>query len=213
MTHPKLLTILAAVLLSTGCARAPGFMQPAPVRDWRSTLSEARAAADSARWGTADQRLEEYSLRHPGTAEAHEALYWRGLFRRAPGNDSVSRTLAVPTLQRYLSRPGGAYRTEARLLLDRLVGAAGAAVVPHLADAGGAVLDLAEQVAGGAVVVVRARRARQVPELLAAVAVLSAVASGDSTLRNTCLPEIFCGRKRRPAWRARTPAAAASRCR
>lgn len=118
MTHAKLLTILAAVLLSTGCARAPGFMQPAPVRDWRSTLSEARAAADSARWGTADQRLEEYSLRHPGTAEAHEALYWRGLFRMAPGNDSVSRTLAVPTLQRYLSGPGGAHRTEARLLLD-----------------------------------------------------------------------------------------------
>lgn len=115
--HAKLLT-LATVMLLSGCARAPGFMQPAPVRDWRSTLGEARAAADSARWGTADQRLEEYALRHPGTAEAHETLYWRGLFRMAPGNDSVSRTLAVPTLQRYLSSAGGAYRTEARLLLD-----------------------------------------------------------------------------------------------
>lgn len=117
MTYPKLMTALAAVLLVTGCARGPGFMQPAPARDWRTTLSEARTAADSARWGTADQRLEEYSLRHPGTIEAHETLYWRGLFRLAPGNDSVSRTLAVPTLQRYLSAPGGAHRTEARLLL------------------------------------------------------------------------------------------------
>lgn len=118
MIHAKLLTTLAAVLLVAGCARGPGFMQPAPMRDWRSTLHEARAAADSARWGTADQRLEEYALRHPGTGEAHETLYWRGLFRMAPGNDSVSRALAVPTLQRYLSAPGGAYRTEARLLLD-----------------------------------------------------------------------------------------------
>lgn len=117
MTYTKLITIAAALLLS-GCARGPGFMQPAPARDWRATLGEARAAADSSRWGTADQRLEEYSLRHPGTSEAHEALYWRGLFRMAPGNDSASRALAVPTLQRYLSTPGGAYRTEARLLLD-----------------------------------------------------------------------------------------------
>nr|MBA3891219.1 hypothetical protein [Gemmatimonadaceae bacterium] len=118
MMQRQLMTTFAALLLATGCARAPGFMQPVPVRDWRATLSEARAAADSARWGTADRQLEEYGLRHPGTTEAHAALYWRGLFRMAPGNDSVSRSLAVPTLQRYLSTPGGAHRTEARLLLD-----------------------------------------------------------------------------------------------
>lgn len=109
--------VLAALLLA-GCAQAPSFLRPAPVSAWRETLEAARAAADSGKWATADRRLAEYEARYPGTAEARETHYWRGLFRMAPGNDSTAHHTAVPTLERYLAQPGGTYRTEARLLVD-----------------------------------------------------------------------------------------------
>lgn len=118
MTVRRLLLLVTTMSLATGCARGPGFLRPAPVRDWKSTLEAARAAADSGKWATADRRLAEFAARHPEVDEAHEALYWRALFRMAPGNDSTAHRLVVPTLQRYLARRSGAFRTEARVLLQ-----------------------------------------------------------------------------------------------
>lgn len=113
--HP--VTWLLAAMLVSGCAHAPSFLRP-PVSEWRSTLEDARAAADSGKWATADRRLAEYEARYPGSAEARETHYWRGLFRLAPGNDSTALRTAVPALERYLAQPGGTFRTEARLLID-----------------------------------------------------------------------------------------------
>lgn len=110
-------TALLAIVASTGCARTSRLLQPAPEREWKATLAAARAAADSGKWAAADERLSQYVLRYPDRGEAHEAVYWRGLFRLAPANDSVAHRLAIPTLEQYLARPGGAHRTEAQLIL------------------------------------------------------------------------------------------------
>lgn len=118
MTAPRILALLAGVALLGGCARAPAYFRPAPVNEWRATLSAARTAADSGKWATADRLLAQYELRYPGTEQARETLYWRGLFRLAPSNDSTAHRAAAPALERYLSQPGGTYRTEARMLLD-----------------------------------------------------------------------------------------------
>lgn len=118
MSAARVVTLLAAASVLSGCIGTPRFLQPAPERTWNSTLKAARAAADSGKWATADRRLAEYDARYPQTDAAHESLYWRGLFRLAPGNDTTARGLAVPTLERYLARPGGSHRTEARVLLD-----------------------------------------------------------------------------------------------
>lgn len=110
--------VIATAALLSGCGRAPSFLRPAPVNEWRSTLGAARAAADSGKWATADRLLSVYESRYPGSNEARETLYWRGLFRLAPTNDTTAHRIAVPTLERYLAQPGGTYRTEARLLIE-----------------------------------------------------------------------------------------------
>lgn len=116
--HRRTLALIAAVALLGGCARAPAYFRPAPLNEWRATLHDARMAADSGKWATADRLLGQYELRYPGTEQARETFYWRGLFRMAPSNDSTAHRAAVPTLERYLAEPGGTYRTEARMLLD-----------------------------------------------------------------------------------------------
>lgn len=112
--------LLLVVLVTTlgGCAHPPSFLQPIPLRDFRAALGDARAAADSGRWATADQILADYIRRHPGTDEAHEALYWRALFRLAPSNDTTAHRLAIPTLEQYLAGDEAELRSEARILLE-----------------------------------------------------------------------------------------------
>ena len=117
MTARRLLAVVLTAASLSGCVRTPAFMQPAPARDWRAALTAARSAADAGRWSSADGHLATYASRYPESDEAHESLYWRALFRLAPGNDTSARRLAVPTLQRYLATDGGGHRTEARVLL------------------------------------------------------------------------------------------------
>lgn len=117
MSGRLLATAVLALVASTGCAQTSRLFQPAPERDWKSTLAEARAAADSGRWAVADQRLSQYVMRYPDRREAREAVYWRGLFRMAPGNDTTAHRLAIPTIEQYLAQPGGEHRTEAWILL------------------------------------------------------------------------------------------------
>lgn len=117
MNATRLLLALVAASV-VGCARPPAFLQPIPLREFRSALADARTAADSGRWATADRILVEYMARHPDSDEAHEALYWRALFRLAPGNDSTANALAIPTLEQYLNRDEADFRTEAKILLD-----------------------------------------------------------------------------------------------
>ena len=117
MNASRLLLVLVATTV-VGCAQPPRFLQPIPLRDFRSALTEARAEADSGRWATADRILADYAHRFPDTHEAHETLYWRAVFRLSPANDSTAQQQAIPTLERYLDGRGAENRTEARILLD-----------------------------------------------------------------------------------------------
>ena len=117
MSRMPLAVAALSAVLATGCAAGPHFAQPAPVREWNTTLDAARTAADSGRLAVAEHHLSQYALRHPGTPEAHESLYWRGLFQMASTSDTAARQMAIPTLEQYLAKPGGEHRTEAGVLL------------------------------------------------------------------------------------------------
>lgn len=116
MSARLLLGLLVATLV--GCAQPPRFLQPVPLRNFRSALHEARIAADSGRWATADRILADYARRYPDTDEAHESLYWRALFRLSPANDTTAQRQAIPALEAYIGGEDAEFRTEARVLLD-----------------------------------------------------------------------------------------------
>jgi hypothetical protein len=117
MVRALTVALLAAVL-TTGCVNPPRFMQPIPVREFNTAIGNARAAAAAGQWAIADRILGTFIERHPRTKEAHEALYWRGLYRLAPTNDSTAHAFAIPTLEQYLLWPDAEHRVEAQIVLD-----------------------------------------------------------------------------------------------
>lgn len=118
MTAIRFPAIFLAALLLTGCLTRPPFMRSAVSREWPAALAAARAASEEGQWAAADRHMADFIVRHPGSTEAHEAVYWRGVFRLAPGNDTTVQRLGLNSLQDYLARPGGEHRAEARVLLD-----------------------------------------------------------------------------------------------
>lgn len=98
--------LFLGVLLATagGCA---SLSQVGATADngWAAALDEAQQAVIAGRYDDADHTLARYGEQHPGTSEAREAEYWRGVFKLDPANRSSSVTGAIASLDRYLAGP------------------------------------------------------------------------------------------------------------
>ncbi|MEO5569015.1 MAG: hypothetical protein ABIR92_11015 [Gemmatimonadaceae bacterium] len=107
---------MAALLLNSAACisvTTPGFLMPAPERDWKSTLQQARAQAARGRAAQADSLLARYASAYPDTPGATESLYWRSLFQIQSGSALGSPTSMLDT---YLGQPLGEHRVEAEAL-------------------------------------------------------------------------------------------------
>jgi hypothetical protein len=66
-------------------------------------LSAAKAQASHSEFASADSLLAGFAAAHPGTPQALETAYWRGLFRLDPSNRGVSITQALASLDAYIA--------------------------------------------------------------------------------------------------------------
>ena len=84
----RLLVVGAAVAI--GCTH-PRAHTPAPdVTGWRTTLDSAQRLAADSQYAAADSLLVTYANGAPGTPEANEATFWRGVFLLAPQHTDSS---------------------------------------------------------------------------------------------------------------------------
>jgi outer membrane protein assembly factor BamD (BamD/ComL family) len=94
---------LAAMLFLGACAMLNGATTPKASDEWPSTLSLAQARVNRGEFDAADSLLASFAARHPGSSEAHETAYWRGLFKMDPSNRNASLTSALASLDGYLA--------------------------------------------------------------------------------------------------------------
>jgi len=149
-TFLRVRTLSAATLVLGGTAcvsvHAPSFMEPAPKREWPTTLSMAQFRVSEGKFDLADSALAQFAMRYPKSREALESIYWRALVRMDPSNPHGSVSDAMASLDTYLAdgrspdhmREAAALRRVALQLdtLNKLV--ATAAAIPkdgHLAAA------------------------------------------------------------------------------
>lgn len=116
---PALALALAACVSATGARRS----MPPMAQEWLSALATAKAAAHDGHYDDADRALYDYEQRYQGTAEAHEAIYWRAVFKLDPENRGGSARTATEQLDAYLADTTTTpHRTEA-MVLRRLAAA------------------------------------------------------------------------------------------
>lgn len=85
--------------------------------DWLSTLVSAKIEATQGHFDDADRTLYSFAQRYPRAPEAHEATYWRALFKLDPANHSGSPRAAIERLNEYLADTTATlHRTEAATL-------------------------------------------------------------------------------------------------
>jgi len=80
-------------------------MEPAPRREWPTTLANAQARVSEGKFDAADSLLTGFSARYPGTSESLEATYWRALELLDPANPHGSVPEAISSLDTYLADP------------------------------------------------------------------------------------------------------------
>ena len=77
-------------------------MLPEPEREWPATLETSKSDAARGAFGAADTVLAAFASAYPGSPEALETWYWRGLFRMDPSNQHSSMISAIASLDKYL---------------------------------------------------------------------------------------------------------------
>lgn len=112
--------ILGVTLVMTAACvtvTPPTFLEPAPARDWKTTLDAARAAAAAGSFASADSLLAAYDGHYAGTPQAVETRYWRAVFDLDPTNALGSPTTALSLLDAYIGDPSArTHMDEARSL-------------------------------------------------------------------------------------------------
>jgi hypothetical protein len=107
----RLLVVGAAVAI--GCTH-PRARPPAPdVTGWRTTLDSAQRLAADSQYAAADSLLVTYANGAPGTPEANEATFWRGVFLLAPQHPDSSVHGAAEAFDQYLMSGATEHRAEA----------------------------------------------------------------------------------------------------
>lgn len=97
--------LLCVLALATGCVpirHAPSATELTR-QEWDRARADARAAVEGDRHARADTLLAAFAAQHPGTPEATETLYWRGVYRLDPANRTHSPADAIAMLDAYLA--------------------------------------------------------------------------------------------------------------
>jgi hypothetical protein len=104
--------LLVGAALAIGCAH-PRATTTAPESSWNATLDSAQRLASDSQYAAADTLLAVFARSVPGTAEANEAAFWRGVFLLAPSNPGGSVHGAAEAFDSYLGSDATAHRAEA----------------------------------------------------------------------------------------------------
>ena len=101
----RALAAVMPLLAGTGCVsiHAPSFMEPAPTREWPTTLSMAHFRVSEGKFDLADSVLSQFATKYPKSREALESIYWRALVRMDPSNPHGSVSEALAALNTYVS--------------------------------------------------------------------------------------------------------------
>jgi hypothetical protein len=93
------------LLAGSACVsiHAPSFMEPAPKREWPTTLSMAQFRVSEGKFDLADSVLAQFATKYPGSREALESIYWRALVRMDPSNPHGSVSDALASLETYVT--------------------------------------------------------------------------------------------------------------
>jgi hypothetical protein len=108
----RLLLVGAAVAI--GCSH-PRTRRLAPdVTRWSATLDSAQRLVNDTQYAAADSLLVAFaSSAPPGSPEANEATFWRGVFLLAPVNAAGSVHAAAEAFDNYLESGATEHRSEA----------------------------------------------------------------------------------------------------
>jgi len=96
---------LLSLALTSGCATL-GFAHGrggSSAGTWEDVTATARGYASRGEFQSADSLLADFAARHPGTPEALETAYWRGVYMLDPNNRTASLTDAMASLDGYLT--------------------------------------------------------------------------------------------------------------
>jgi hypothetical protein len=118
-SHFSRLIVTAALFGASGCISitTPRFMMPAPERDWKPTLSEARSLASTGKSERADSLLARFAASYPDSPQAIETNYWRSLFLLNGSNGLQNADATIPMLHTYLASGATEHHIEADALL------------------------------------------------------------------------------------------------
>jgi hypothetical protein len=110
----RLLLVGAAVAI--GCAH-PRTQNPAPdTSAWGVTFDSAQRLVADSQYAAADSLLLAFSQDSPGSVEANEATFWRGVFLLSPGNAIGSVHEAASAFEEYVRSGAMPHRDEASAL-------------------------------------------------------------------------------------------------
>lgn len=102
-TGTRLIAILATGLgMACVSVHRPAVLLPEPEREWPATLESSKADALRGAFTAADTVLAAFAAAYPGSPEALETWYWRGLLRMDPSNQHSSMSAAIASLDKYL---------------------------------------------------------------------------------------------------------------
>lgn len=108
--------LLVGAALAFGCTR-PHTSSPAPdLTGWRTTFDSAQRLAADSQYGAADSLLETFARNSPGTPEANQATFWRGVLLLEPANAMGSAHAAAQAFDDYVTSGDSTHRTEAMAL-------------------------------------------------------------------------------------------------
>jgi hypothetical protein len=115
--------MVIAFLALSACAHMQRIETPAQT-DWARTLSEVRRDVAAGNYVHADSILAEFARTHPGTSEARDSGFWRGMYLIDPENQRGSLADGIGALDAYLAAdPAGLYRDQAVVLRRTAVAA------------------------------------------------------------------------------------------
>jgi hypothetical protein len=111
----KALQIMMASFALAACAHVPTI--PPVANDWALTLIEARRDVEAGDYDAADRTLTEFARTHPGTSQARESGFWKGMYLIDPANSRGSLPDGIAALDMYLAADSaGLYHDQAAAL-------------------------------------------------------------------------------------------------
>jgi len=118
--------ILVSSLALSACAHIQTIDPPAQT-DWVLTLIEARRDVEAGNYEGADKVLTDFARTHPGTSQARESDFWKGMYLIDPANSHGSLPGGIAALDEYLTADSAVLYRDQAAALRRIAAAAQAA--------------------------------------------------------------------------------------